>query len=133
MFCIDAPDGLYISTTYCGSDNIFKPESSLTFKIYNGTGPYTYEVKDQGGVVIESGTVSESLIETTVFGLYAEDHIQLQLLIKMELFLPHLINLLELSHHWNLIQSKLKTLRATDLMMGGLVYRLKMVNFFNIA
>ncbi|MBK7094054.1 MAG: gliding motility-associated C-terminal domain-containing protein [Saprospiraceae bacterium] len=71
LFCIDAPDGLYISTTYCGSDNIFKPESSLTFKIYNGTGPYTYEVKDQGGVVIESGTVNETLVETTVFGLYA--------------------------------------------------------------
>lgn len=71
LLCIDAPDGLYVSTTYCGSDNIFKPEASLTFKIYNGSGPYTYEIRDQGGILIESGTVNEALTETTVFGLYA--------------------------------------------------------------
>ena len=71
LFCIDAPDGLYVSTKFCGSDFQSKPESSLTFKIYNGTGPYTYEVKKEPGGVVESGSVSQQLIETTVFGLYA--------------------------------------------------------------
>lgn len=71
LFCIDSPDGLYVSTTYCGSDNKFKPESSLTFKIYNGTAPYSYVIKDQSSQTIESGIVNQEKVETTVFGLYA--------------------------------------------------------------
>ena len=71
LFCIEPPDGLFVSTTYCGGNSLSKPEGSLSFRIYNGTEPYNYEVKENvSGDVIESGVVSDANTETTVFGLY---------------------------------------------------------------
>ena len=69
LICIDPPDGLYISATYCGSQTNVA-ESSIFFKVYNGVGPYSYVVKDNVGSIVESGTVSAEKIETVVKDLY---------------------------------------------------------------
>ena len=68
LICIDPPDGLFISATYCGSEPN-AAESSIFFKVYNGVPPYSYVIKDNVGVVVEFGTVADSLIETVVTGL----------------------------------------------------------------
>ncbi len=69
LICIDPPDGLYISATYCGSETNVA-ESSIFFKVYNGVAPYSYVIKDLGGTIVQSGTISDEKTEVIVKGLY---------------------------------------------------------------
>lgn len=71
LICIDPPDGLYVSSRYCGASNN-GANAVLYFKTYNGTPPYTYTIKD-GATIIESGTVLDENVETAVYGLYSNN------------------------------------------------------------
>ena len=71
LICIDPPDGLYVSAKYCGTETS-DPIASLTFKVFNGLGPYTYTIKD-GATTVESGSIPSALAGEpfTVYGLYS--------------------------------------------------------------
>ena len=71
LVCIDPPNGLYVSAKYCGTETN-DPIASITFKVYNGVGPYTYKVKD-GATTVESGSIPAALTGEpfTVYGLYS--------------------------------------------------------------
>ncbi len=69
LACIDLPPDLYASFTRCGPSSA-KNDGSISFKIFNGTPPYSYTVK-KGAKIIETGTVFVAEDVTTTYGLRA--------------------------------------------------------------
>jgi gliding motility-associated-like protein len=55
LICVDPPVGLHVEIDICGSRTSVD-EGTVTFQIFGGTPPYSYELRDNGGNLVASGT-----------------------------------------------------------------------------
>lgn len=71
LICVDPPGGLYVEYDICGSRSSVD-EGTCTFQIFDGQAPYSYELRDNGGNLIASGTnVPANAGRITIFDIPA--------------------------------------------------------------
>ncbi len=69
MVCVKTPNGLYLSTDYCGSPKGV-PNSILNMKVFNGIPPYRYILRDSSGNMVDSDTIFNEQEEKSITELF---------------------------------------------------------------